>query len=369
MTFQAPLTDTYEARQVATISHVMQDRTPVLMTIAGSALYGTATPESDDDIRGVFLPSKEQILLGSSSYGVDNNSDATQMGAGDIDVSAVSYSRYLALLGKLDMISVELLFAGQSSDFRVGPVHPLYQRIWERREDIFAGSSRSAIGHARQRIGAFFPEDDASFAPYVALRDIVKDLMDQGVARLIEAPEHLDRIAAVEGVDVVFFNNNVKPPLRETWDDMTADERAGNEKTRGLLFIEIGGKRIGISNPLSESISAIERPLSRNEEKKRARARGEAVGFKDAYQGVRIIHQAIELHKTRELIFPRPEAAYLRKVRNAELTQEDVKEYIRDLLAELADVEAANPFRDFLDQEVFRELVCEAHEMVVLGKA
>jgi hypothetical protein len=266
------------------------------------------------------------------------------------------------------MISVELLFAGQNAQHRVGPLHPLYKKIWDRREEIFAGSSRSAIGHARQRIGAFFPEDDASFAPYVALRDIVKDLMDQGIARLIEAPECLERINAVEGINVVFFDNNVKPPLRETWGNMTLEEREGNDKTRGLLFIEVGGKRIGISNPLSESISAIERPLNRNEEKKRARARGTAVSFKDAYQGVRIIHQAIELHKTRDLIFPRPEAPYLMSVRNAEVSQESVKDYIRDLLLELADVEAANPFREYMDQDVFTEMVCEAHEMVILDK-
>ena len=42
---------------------IMYKQEIIVKTIFGSHLYGTSTPESDNDFKGVFLPSKEQILL------------------------------------------------------------------------------------------------------------------------------------------------------------------------------------------------------------------------------------------------------------------------------------------------------------------
>ena len=36
----------------------------IVKLVFGSRLYGTSTPESDKDFKGVFLPSREEILLG-----------------------------------------------------------------------------------------------------------------------------------------------------------------------------------------------------------------------------------------------------------------------------------------------------------------
>ncbi len=37
----------------------------LIKTYAGSHLFGTSTPESDTDYKGIYLPSSEQILLGN----------------------------------------------------------------------------------------------------------------------------------------------------------------------------------------------------------------------------------------------------------------------------------------------------------------
>lgn len=39
-------------------------RRTIVRIIYGSHLYGLSTPESDRDFKGIFMPSKEEILLG-----------------------------------------------------------------------------------------------------------------------------------------------------------------------------------------------------------------------------------------------------------------------------------------------------------------
>ena len=65
----------------------------IVKTIFGSNLYGTAGPNSDKDIKSVFMPSKQSILLGQIPKSA-NISD------GEIDAEAYSLHHFVKLLNK-----------------------------------------------------------------------------------------------------------------------------------------------------------------------------------------------------------------------------------------------------------------------------
>ena len=66
---------------------LLKDRLNLATTVSGSALYGTATSQSDDDFRCVFLPTKVEILTGHVFFGDDNNKANKRLGQGDIDIA------------------------------------------------------------------------------------------------------------------------------------------------------------------------------------------------------------------------------------------------------------------------------------------
>ena len=82
----------------------------------GSHLYGIATSNSDVDYKGVFLPSKEQILLGriprchasSSGDGVSKNRP------GDVDVETYSLHYFITLACEGQMVALDMLHAPDS---------------------------------------------------------------------------------------------------------------------------------------------------------------------------------------------------------------------------------------------------------------
>lgn len=84
-------------------------------TLVGSHLYGTNTPESDLDICGVYVPSKEEIL-GISRYPdeVDRSqkiSDGPRNTAGDVDCKYYSIKRFLQLAIQGQPAAIEMLFS------------------------------------------------------------------------------------------------------------------------------------------------------------------------------------------------------------------------------------------------------------------
>lgn len=84
-------------------------------TLVGSHLYGTSTPESDLDIAGVFIPTREQ-LLGMLPYKDDVDasrklSAGPRNGAGDVDIKYHSLRRFLQLASQGQPGALEILFS------------------------------------------------------------------------------------------------------------------------------------------------------------------------------------------------------------------------------------------------------------------
>ncbi len=347
-----------EAGAQEALQDVLGNRPALMATVSGSALYGTATNTSDDDIRAAFLPTKVEILTGRTSFGIDGNKENLRMSAGDIDVSAVSLQRYLALIGKLDMISTELLFAAQHSQFKVCENSWAYDLIWNAREKLLAGSASSAIGHASQRLGDLFPKSDATLSAYRSAAEI---LGASKAKRMIDDPAVLEKLQAIARIEVIVTSSDKFSPER-TWEEMTDEERSTGKSPGHSVFVKIGGKRIGTGTPMAEALATVNRPLNRKDTVKRTNAHGQEVIWKDAYQAIRLLHQVIELHETRELVFPRPEAPLLKSIRAAEVSKDALVEMIKELMERVADAEAQYPFADTPCNATWTDIICQAHE-------
>jgi predicted nucleotidyltransferase len=60
----------------------------------GAHLYGTTTPDSDVDFKGIFLPTKEALLLGRvpKSHNYSTGQDESRNTKNDIDIELYSFT-------------------------------------------------------------------------------------------------------------------------------------------------------------------------------------------------------------------------------------------------------------------------------------
>jgi hypothetical protein len=84
----------------------------------GSHLYGTDTPLSDLDLKGVYMPPARDILLQRVKPVISVNppKPAGQRNApGDVDREYFSLQRYLGLLAEGQTMALDMLFAPESA--------------------------------------------------------------------------------------------------------------------------------------------------------------------------------------------------------------------------------------------------------------
>ena len=106
-----------EALRLAQELCASEDCQLLWLTFFGSELYGTSTKSSDTDLKGIFLPSLESVILGKAknSLRFSTGPEHERNHAGDMDLDLWSLSHWLLkLLPSGDTGALDLLFSASN---------------------------------------------------------------------------------------------------------------------------------------------------------------------------------------------------------------------------------------------------------------
>jgi len=94
--------------------------TVIYVTVSGSKLYGTDNENSDTDLKGIFIPSKESVILKKdlSSYVRDTNNSKIKNSAEDIDFTLHSIYSFFGQLQKSETGAIDTLFSMWSESIK-----------------------------------------------------------------------------------------------------------------------------------------------------------------------------------------------------------------------------------------------------------
>jgi len=85
----------------------------IVNMIFGSHLYGTDTPKSDKDFKGVFMPNYKDVLLGNipKSINTSTNQNNIKNSSDDVDTETYSLHYFLKLACQGETVALDMLHA------------------------------------------------------------------------------------------------------------------------------------------------------------------------------------------------------------------------------------------------------------------
>jgi hypothetical protein len=329
------------------------DRKILLAVRFGSVLYGTQTPESDNDIRIVFLPTPREILFGEVDFTLDGNIDNKKMGKGDNDVMGYSLLRFLNLLGRFDMGAIEMLFASRSSHANIH-MDPIIDWIYNSRGSLMATSDASLLGNARANLGNLAPDNDDYSKVF---RDVVDAFADINPSEKLIA--HIDLLDSLCDQDRYFMARTRdgdiagNPALEIVLDD---------DRARGTsIFFVLRNRKINLTCQVEEIIKVCNSILQ-----KKKKNRGKALAYadlcpKNSYHALRVLDQVIELSVDGELTFPRPNAGLLRRVRSGDIDEAEMRGHVNLYFQTATEAERDLPFSADRCLETLESIIMRVH--------
>jgi len=319
----------------------------------GSHLYGTATPESDLDIKGIYIPSVKDILLqgikpvivkkSSKKHGEKNR-------PGDIDYELYSPEKYLTCLAKGQSFALEMLFA---PDFALlQQPHPKWNIIKKLAPQIFTKEAASFVNYCKQQAYKYCVKGIRLETARLALGTLKKAELRYGTsAKLICVLDTLKEISDKnENLAIV----NV-PQLNQS----------SREKQ---LYFEICGKKAMLTASIKNARLIAEKIVNEYGERALEAERSKGADWKALSHAVRVGYQAIEFLKYHYITFPRPEREHLLAIKQGKIDFGLVSEEIENLLIQVKEEEKRSSLPETYDKKIIDNFLEQLHLEQILER-
>lgn len=313
----------------------------VVKCIFGSHLYGTNTEFSDQDFKGVYLPTLSDCVLGSvkdiisdntkkkSSHGVKNTKD-------DTDFELFSLQNFLLKLGKNgDTTFLDLIHAPDSAILETSPQ---WQFLRENRSKFYTKRLKSYMGYARRHSTSFIN----SSAKLTAVNEILE--------LLNRYPDDTRLSALYDFLPDSTFSKKYIIENSEAQDRRTFDF-CGRKfmTTSSIKFIK-------------ESLNNIAKEYGG---RTKDALKNDGVNLKSLSHAFRVGYQLEELYSVGDITFPLKRAEWLRdmKLGNIDFDKDKVFEQLEELLTKVDILAENSNYPDEVDMSFWKDWLLDQYNI------
>lgn len=292
----------------------------------GSHLYGSSTPQSDRDLKTVYFPELEHLLLGKRLEVYKSRVDAegnnvpptSPMPDNGVENEYISVQTFVKDFLGGQTYSLELAYAviGKYKD-EVSPY--AYNFVSDMVRQFKNAEVMAMVGFARKAVFDYVKRAERMNSA-VALRDSLcalknKILDSQRVSghiqlrldSLFEGRPILDWAVEETGLQIGEINNN-----------------------KIMRSIEMNGRSYSETSDLDTLIRALDKQIDKYGTRVSLAADID-VDYKSISHAIRVYQQSIELLDTGTITFPRPNAAFLLSVKQGKEDPEAITKLLNDL--------------------------------------
>ena len=295
-------------KKIEEILPVPEEQLIVLMKF-GSHLYGMDTPESDTDYKGIYLPTKLQILRNqipkSVSYKTKHTKEeGVRNGKDDIDLQIFSLHYFLELAMKGETVALDMLHApigwpDVDSD--------IWDRIQHCRGQFYTKSLKSFVGYARKQAAKYGIKGSRLAA--------IKNVMEFFKEKLARFGLAIDNV-------------QLEPKLEDVWDSLPTgehihklDEDVPAEigpslilKTSNPMY-QVAGKKFGCKAKLSYIYPILGKYYDQYGHRAKLAEENQGIDWKAVSHALRAAMQVSELLSTGNIVYPLRSAELLKEIK------------------------------------------------------
>ena len=266
--------------------------------VFGSHLYGLSTPKSDKDFKGVYLPTKKELVFNTYKDSIDVQTK-------EVDTTFYAVTKFAKILSKVDTVSLDMIHT--PSEFTI-TTSALWEEIRSYRSDLYCKNARGVLGYIRTQAAKFCHKQDR----YKEMKEL---------------------LGLIEGTDLtVKVVHTTLPEIiqRSGFKFIKYVPEKGNISGN----IDVCGSRYQINAAVSYMKDGLDQKLVRYGE--RTLAGNKAGGdFKSMSHSYRVLLQLEEIIDTRGLKFPLTNRDEILKIKVGEYSQEDVMSRIDELYSKV----------------------------------
>lgn len=274
----------------------------IMKCLFGSHLYGLNTENSDKDYKGIYLPEKRELLLGSYAKQISQSTgdDKSKNTKDDMDIEIFSLPYFIELACKGETVALDMLHAENLILPEKYTDNEWLSRIWveikSSRHKFYTKDMKSYVGYARKQANKY------------------------GIKG--------SRMAAVENVINYLTcgctaEYRAKTKIRDEYRKLPTSEyvRLTEQDTKqGVLrFYEVCGRSYQDTLTLEQLLVHAQGVYDEYGERSKLAKFNEGIDFKAVSHALRASYQCLGILKDGDFEYPLPQTEFLLKVKTGQL--------------------------------------------------
>lgn len=299
----------------------------------GSHLYGTATPDSDTDYKGIFLPTMPEVLLGRIPKSLQENTktDDEKNTAQDIDVEIYSLHYFIKLACEGQTVALDMLHAPNNM---IAITSPIWKRMVKERHRFYTKNLSAFVGYARKQAAKY------------------------GIKG--------SRLSAVKSVIDFLELRNVECKLSDVWEILPGGEHiykhSATPENNDHRMLEVCGRKLPETAHISYALSVFGKYYANYGARAKQAANNENIDWKAISHAMRAAFQVREILTEGTMRFPLDEAEYLIKVKQGLLDyQTQAAPRLEALMSEVETLSQRSTLPEKVDRIFWDDFICEVY--------
>jgi hypothetical protein len=325
----------------------------------GSHLYGTNTPESDMDFKGIYLPEPREIILGTYKKTIQikrAKKECERNTKDDVDLEIFSLDRFLELLTEGQTVALDMVFApDENCTFNYENIN-IWRAIKLHRHELLTKNVNAFVGYARQQAAKYGIKGSRMDA-LKRVMALLDHCYENGEA-YVKLKHRTTEIEALvqECQELVSLE---KLPLVEIVMLKAAD------KVTDAPHLQVCGRKVPLTSTIKFAREVYGKILDGYGQRSQKAHLAGGVDWKALSHAVRVNGEALELLRTGHITFPRPDRDLLLQIKTGKLPYEQVAELIEKGLADLYEAHAVSVLPNEPNTQWYKDLVFEAYSRIV----
>jgi len=298
----------------------------------GAHLYGTATSDSDVDYKGIFMPTKDEVLLCRipKSHSHSTGKEESKNTKDDIDFEIYSFHYFIKLACDGQTVAMDMLHAPEEMILQSSNI---WKEILKNRHTFYTKNLRSFIDYARRQASKY------------------------GIKG--------SRINAALQILGLLKTEDPSKKMREIWDELPRMEHCYDiaPDPNGMRQYQVCGKSFQESATIGYVIPILDKFYNDYGRRARLAAENKNIDWKAVSHALRAAYQTKEILTENNLIFPLKMAPFLMKVKQGKLDYLiEVAPVLESLMEEVEELSLKSTLPEKVDRKFWDQFICDAIE-------
>jgi predicted nucleotidyltransferase len=339
----------------------------IFKALSGSYLYGTNSELSDKDIKGVFLPDLDDLILNKVTNHYVFSTNKNKNTADDIDETYYSLHYFFELLSKGDTNALDILFAHTNQDVVIQTSH-IWKEIIQNIDKLLTKNIKSYLGYCKSqcqkyslkgnklanfhklanflsRENSYYLADNEDHTLYHCLNSKLKGDFSNKV---------LDKFIPKVGEEKIKFTEI-------DFGDHCYIETADNKES----YLVIHGVKFQLNDWSKTCFNKVEKIIDSYGKRSEESAQNNGNDWKAISHALRVVLQAEEILKTHYLKFPLKHAEFIKniKYKKSAMNSEEILQLIEDKINEIEnEILPKSNLPDQVDYEWINQFILKVYK-------